>query len=70
MNVHLSLDHLRREELLRSLRNPHPESVEFADEGLAAWTCCLPEDDTEALVDSSAGKGVRWIAGEGWVDAA
>ena len=68
MNVHHSLDHRHREKLLRSLRNPHPESVEFADEGLAAWTRWLPEDDTEALVDSSAGKAVRWISGEGWVE--
>jgi hypothetical protein len=58
----------RREELRRSLHNPHPESVEFADEGLAAWTRSLPEDDTEALVDSSVGKAVRWVSGEGWVE--
>jgi hypothetical protein len=60
----------RREELLRSLRNPHPESVEFADEGLEAWARSLPEDDAEALVVSSAGMAVRWVPGEGWVDAA
>jgi hypothetical protein len=59
----------RREELRRSLRDPHPESIEFADEGFEAWTRCSPEDDTEALVDSSAGKAVRWVPGEGWVDA-
>ncbi len=58
----------RREELRRSLHNPHPESVEFADEGLEAWARGLPEDDTEALVDSSAGTAVRWVSGEGWVD--
>ena len=28
----------------------------------------LPEDDAEALVDSSAGKAVRWVPGEGWVE--
>jgi hypothetical protein len=28
----------------------------------------LPEEDTEALVDSSAGKPVRWIPGKGWVE--
>jgi hypothetical protein len=28
----------------------------------------LPEEDTEALVDSSAGKAVRWVPGEGWVE--
>ena len=69
MNVHLSFDHRRREELRRSLHNPHPESVEFGDEGLEAWARGLPEDDTEALVDSSAGTAVRWVSGEGWVDA-
>jgi hypothetical protein len=58
----------RGEELCRSLHNPHPESVEFADEGLETWTRSLPEADTEALVDSSAGKAVRWVSGEGWVE--
>jgi hypothetical protein len=28
----------------------------------------LPEEDAEALVDSSAGKPVRWAPGEGWVE--
>jgi hypothetical protein len=65
--VRHELDHRRRAELRRSLENPHPESAEFADEGLEAWTRSLPEEDTEALVDSSAGKPVRWVSGEGWV---
>jgi hypothetical protein len=58
----------RREELRRSLHNPHPESVELADGRLEAWTRSRLEDDTEALVDSSAGKAVRWVPGEGWVE--
>ena len=66
--VRHELDRRRRQELRRSLHNPHPESVAFADEGLEAWTRSLPEDDTEALVDSSAGKPVRWVSGEGWVE--
>ena len=66
--VRHELDLRRREELRRSLRNPHPEGAELADEGLAAWTRSLPEEDAEALVDSSAGKPVRWVAGEGWVE--
>jgi hypothetical protein len=66
--VRHELDRRRREELRRSLRNPHPESTEFADEGLEAWARSLPEEDTEALVDSSAGKPVRWVSGEGWVE--
>ena len=66
--VRHELDPRRREDLRRSLQNPHPESAELADEGLEAWARSLPEDDTEALVDSSAGKPVRWVSGEGWVE--
>jgi Arc/MetJ-type ribon-helix-helix transcriptional regulator len=66
--VRHELDRRRREELRRSLQNPHPESAGLADEGLEAWTRSLPEEDTEALVDSSAGKPVRWVSGEGWVE--
>ena len=66
--VRHELDRRRREDLHRSLKNPHPESAEFADEGLEAWTRSLPEEDAEALVDSSAGKPVRWVSGEGWVE--
>ena len=66
--VRHELDRRRREELRRSLDNPHPESLEFADEGLETWMRSLPEDDAEALVDSSAGKAVRWVPGEGWVE--
>ena len=66
--VRHELDRRRREDLRRSLQNPHPESAELADEGLEAWARSLPEDDTEALVDNSAGKPVRWISGEGWAE--
>jgi hypothetical protein len=66
--VRHELDRRRHEELHRSLRNPHPESAELSDEGLEEWTHSLPEEDTEALVDSSAGKPVRWVSGEGWVE--
>jgi hypothetical protein len=57
----------RREGLLRSLESPHPEAVELADVGLADWGARLPADD-EALVDSSTGKAVRWVEGEGWME--
>ena len=66
--VRHELDLRRREELRRSLRHPHPESAELADEGFEAWTRNLPEEDSEALVDSSAGKPVRWVAGKGWAE--
>src|SRR6266566_2266181 len=66
--VRNELDRRRRDELRRSLQNPHPESSEFAEQGLGEWTRGLPEEDTEALVDSSAGKPIRWVSGEGWVE--
>src|SRR6266568_2878994 len=53
------LDRRRRAELRRSLQNPHRESAEFAEQGLDEWTRNLPEEDTEALVDSRAGKPVQ-----------
>jgi len=62
------LDRRRRAELRRSLDNPHPESAELAGQGLEEWTRGLPQEDAEALVDSNAGKPVRWVSGEGWVE--
>ena len=29
----------------------------------------LPTEDTEALVDASAGRAVQWISGKGWIEA-
>lgn len=66
--VRNELDRRRREELRRSLHNPHPESAELAGQGLEEWTRGLPEEDTEALVNSNAGTPVRWVSGEGWVE--
>lgn len=57
----------RRDGLLRSLRNPHPEAAELAETGLADWGASLPSGD-EGLVDANAGKAVRWVEGQGWVD--
>jgi hypothetical protein len=56
----------RREDLLSSVRNPHPETVDLADAGLGDWTADLPDDD-EALVDVTAGTAIRWVEGQGWV---
>jgi Arc/MetJ-type ribon-helix-helix transcriptional regulator len=66
--VRHELDRRRRAELRRSLQNPHPESAELAEQGLEEWTRGLPEEDTETLVDTSGGKPVRWVPGEGWVE--
>ncbi|MGO9259281.1 MAG: hypothetical protein ACLQU1_23655 [Bryobacteraceae bacterium] len=66
--VRRELDRRRRVELRRSLENPHPESAALAEQGLEEWSRGLPEEDAEALVDSSAGRAVRWVPGEGWVE--
>lgn len=66
--VRRELDRRRREELRRSLDNPHPESHEVAELGFEEWSRGLPDEDAEALVDSSAGKAVTWVPGSGWVE--
>jgi len=66
--VRRELDRRRRAELRLSLQNPHPESAELAEQGFEKWARGLPDEDTDALVDSSAGKPVKWIPGEGWVE--
>ena len=58
----------RHEGLRRSLEHPHPEAAELADAGLDEWAAALPEGD-EGLVDMSAGTPLRWVEGEGWVEA-
>ena len=63
--VRNELDRRRRDELHRSLDNPHPES---AERGLEEWTRGLPEEDAAALVDSNAGRPSRWVSGEGWAE--
>lgn len=65
--VRRELDRRRRDELRRSLRNPHPESAQ-AGQGFEEWFRGLPAEDAGALVDSSAGKAIRWDPGEGWVE--
>ena len=54
----------RRDALLQSIQNPHPETTELVDMGLNEWIADLPNDET--LVDASAGTAVRWIDGQGW----
>jgi post-segregation antitoxin (ccd killing protein) len=57
----------RREGLLRSIRNPHPDAAQLAEAGLAEWGASLPTEDA-GLVDFKAGKPVRWVEGQGWVE--
>ncbi len=54
----------RRDSLLQSIQNPHPETTELVDVSLREWVSDLPSDET--LVDASAGTPVRWVEGLGW----
>jgi hypothetical protein len=56
----------RREALLQSVANPHPDTVDLADVGVGDWVGDLPEESD--LVDLSAGTAVRWVEGRGWVE--
>jgi hypothetical protein len=55
----------RREQLLSSIQNPHPETADSTDTGLGDWSADLPDD--EGLVDRQRGTAVRWVEGQGWV---
>jgi post-segregation antitoxin (ccd killing protein) len=55
----------RRESLLASVSNPHPETADAVNTGLGDWTADLP--DEEGLVDVAGGTAVRWVEGQGWV---
>jgi hypothetical protein len=57
---------LREIDWRRSLEEPHAESAELAGQGLEEWSQGLPEEDVEALLDSRAGREVRWTPGAGW----
>ena len=43
------------------------ESAQLADQSLEEWARGLPEEDTKALLNNSAGKPIRSIAGKGWM---
>lgn len=58
----------RRQELERSLSNPHPEAGQVAEQGIEEWGSTTAIDD-EGLLDPSAGRAVRWVEGEGWREA-
>jgi Arc/MetJ-type ribon-helix-helix transcriptional regulator len=66
--VRRELERQRREELRRSLQNPHSESADFAEQGLDEWARTLPREDAESLLEGGAGKAVRWVPGQGWIE--
>ncbi len=67
--VRNELDRRRREELQRSLDNPHTESESFIEQGFDDWARSFPQDDVESLVDTSAGKAITWVPGQGWKES-
>lgn len=66
--VQRELEQRRREELRKSLENPHPESDQFAEIGFDEWAESLPDEPASDLVDLTAGSPVRWVPGEGWIE--
>lgn len=62
--VEHELTQRRRDALLQSVQNPHPETTDLVDVDLSDWVSDLPTDET--LVDASAGTAVRWTEGRGW----
>ncbi len=64
----------RREELRRSLANPHSEAAELADAGLEEWGYVQKGQgrgagESSDLLDDAVGRRIRWTRGKGWVDA-
>ena len=66
--VRHELQHRRRQELLRSLHHPHPETAELAELGLAERARQLPPDDGADLVDLQGGMPIRWTPDQGWAE--
>ncbi|MDP9190592.1 MAG: hypothetical protein M3P06_02670 [Acidobacteriota bacterium] len=64
-SVEHELARRRREALLDSVENPHPETVDLADSGLGDWTADRPDD--AGLVNLAGGTAVRWVEGQGWL---
>jgi hypothetical protein len=63
--VRHELKRRRRQELLRSLEEPHPDSLTTASLGLESWSQGLPAGD-EALLNPRGGVPMRWSEEQGW----
>jgi len=62
--VERELTQRRRDALLQSVQNPHPETTGLIDINLSDWGAEPTAD--EALVDANGGTAVRWVEGQGW----
>ena len=63
--VRHELKHRRRLELLRSVEDPHPDSLAIAALGLKSWHQGLSAGDSD-LLDPSAGVQLHWDMAQGW----
>lgn len=63
--VRHELKRRQRQELLRSLQEPHPDSLITAELGLEAWSQVLPAYD-HTLLDPTAGVPIYWEREKGW----
>jgi len=63
--VEKELEHRRRQELLESVSNPHPQSDEIAETGIGEWGDRGADGDDE-LLDPEGGRSVRWSPDLGW----
>lgn len=59
------LNRRKSEQLMQSLRHPHPETLEMAEVGLSSWDKSLA-DDASDLIAPGGGESVRWSAEHGW----
>lgn len=66
--IRRELDRRRRESLRAALKEPHPETVRFAEIGFDEWARAL--SDAGDLVDPRGGTPVRWSPKRGWVETA
>ncbi len=64
-DVRNELERIERQELQRSLDNPHPDGTMLEDAGFDEWARDLP-CASEVLLEPGAGKPVRWTPGLGW----
>lgn len=55
----------QRDELRRSLANPHPRSLVLADAGLEGWGAKSRVRSAD-LLKWKSGRPVRWVPGKGW----
>ena len=64
--VQRELESRRRQELLKSVENPHPQSEEVAETEIGQWGEWGAEDGD--LLDTTAGRAVSWTPHQGWIE--